>query len=51
MGVGRRILARMAFNVAIDGVVGIVPLFGDVFDAPCGALAFLTYLSLLWLVG
>ena len=33
MGVGRRILARMAFNVAIDGVVGIVPLFGDVFDA------------------
>lgn len=33
MGVGRRILVRMAFNVAIDGVVGIVPLFGDVFDA------------------
>ena len=33
LGVGRRILARMAFNVAIDGVVGIVPLFGDLFDA------------------
>lgn len=33
MGVGRRILARMAFNVAIEGVIGIVPLFGDAFDA------------------
>ena len=33
MGVGRTILARMAFNVAIEGVVGIVPIFGDVFDA------------------
>ena len=33
MGVGRRILARMAFNVAVEGVVGIVPLFGDAFDA------------------
>lgn len=33
MGVGRRILARMAFNVAIEGVVGIVPVFGDAFDA------------------
>jgi hypothetical protein len=33
MGVGRAILMRMAFNVAIEGVVGIVPLFGDAFDA------------------
>lgn len=33
MGVGRRILARMAFNVAVEGVIGIVPLFGDAFDA------------------
>jgi hypothetical protein len=33
MGVGRAILARMAFNVAIEGVVGIVPIAGDVFDA------------------
>ena len=33
MGVGRRILARMAFNVALEGVVGIVPVFGDAFDA------------------
>ena len=33
MGVGRTILARMAFNVAVEGVVGIVPVFGDAFDA------------------
>jgi uncharacterized protein DUF4112 len=33
MGVGRAVLARMAFNVAVEGVIGIVPLFGDVFDA------------------
>jgi hypothetical protein len=33
MGVGRAILARMAFNVAVEGVVGIVPVFGDAFDA------------------
>ncbi|HYR33299.1 MAG TPA: DUF4112 domain-containing protein [Burkholderiales bacterium] len=33
MGVGRTILARMAFNVAIEGVIGIVPIAGDVFDA------------------
>jgi hypothetical protein len=33
MGVGRAILARMAFNVAIEGVIGIVPIAGDVFDA------------------
>src|SRR5712671_1601209 len=33
MGVGRVILARMAFNVAVEGVLGIVPVAGDVFDA------------------
>src|SRR5258706_13894930 len=33
MGVGRVILARMAFNVAVEGVVGIIPVAGDVFDA------------------
>src|SRR3954469_22710924 len=33
MGVGRAILMRMAFNVAVEGMVGIVPLFGDAFDA------------------
>src|SRR5689334_9309124 len=33
LGVGRTILSRMAFNVAIEGVIGIVPVVGDVFDA------------------
>jgi hypothetical protein len=33
LGVGKRILARMAFNVAIEGVVGAIPLAGDLFDA------------------
>src|SRR6185295_7687814 len=33
MGVGRTILMRMAFNVAVEGVVGIVPFLGDAFDA------------------
>ena len=33
MGVGRAILARMAFNVALEGVIGIVPIVGDAFDA------------------
>src|SRR3954466_11717394 len=33
MGVSRTILMRMAFNVAVEGVVGIVPVFGDAFDA------------------
>jgi hypothetical protein len=33
LGVGRAVLARMAFNVAVEGVIGIVPLFGDIFDA------------------
>src|SRR5258708_5443770 len=32
MGVGRVILARMAFNVAVEGVVRIGPVVGDVFD-------------------
>ena len=33
LGVGRSVLMRMALNVAIEGVVGLVPLAGDVFDA------------------
>lgn len=33
LGVSRSILARMAFNIAVEGVVGLVPLAGDVFDA------------------
>lgn len=32
LGVPRRLLARMIANVAVDGVVGAVPLAGDVFD-------------------
>jgi hypothetical protein len=33
LGVGRGVLLRMALNVAIEGVAGLVPLAGDVFDA------------------
>lgn len=33
LGVPKRVLARMLGNVAIDGVVGTVPVAGDVFDA------------------
>jgi hypothetical protein len=32
LGVPGSLLARMAFNVAIEGVVGSVPLAGDIFD-------------------
>jgi hypothetical protein len=32
LGVPRRLLARMIANVALDGVVGAVPVAGDVFD-------------------
>ena len=33
LGAPRIVLARMAYNIAIEGVVGIVPVAGDVFDA------------------
>jgi hypothetical protein len=33
LGVSRSILARMALNVALEGLVGMVPFAGDVFDA------------------
>lgn len=33
LGVGRSVLIRMALNVAAEGIVGIIPLAGDVFDA------------------
>ena len=33
LGVGRSVLLRMALNVAIEGIVGLVPFAGDVFDA------------------
>ena len=32
LGVPRRLIARMLANVALDSVVGAVPLVGDVFD-------------------
>ena len=32
-GLPRSVLARMVFNVAIEGVVGVIPLLGDLFDA------------------
>jgi hypothetical protein len=32
LGAPRRLILRMLANVALDGVVGIVPLAGDVFD-------------------
>jgi hypothetical protein len=33
LGAGRAVLLRMALNIAIEGVAGVVPFFGDVFDA------------------
>jgi hypothetical protein len=33
VGAPPSVLIRMAWNVAIEGVVGMVPLLGDVFDA------------------
>jgi hypothetical protein len=32
LGASREVLTRMAGNVALDGVIGVVPLFGDLFD-------------------
>lgn len=32
LGLSKRLLARMAANVAIDGLLGAVPLIGDAFD-------------------
>ncbi|PKO34101.1 MAG: DUF4112 domain-containing protein [Betaproteobacteria bacterium HGW-Betaproteobacteria-7] len=33
LGVPRRVLLRMILNIAIEGVVGLVPGLGDIFDA------------------
>ena len=33
LGASRAVLARMAFNIALEGLVGLIPLAGDVFDA------------------
>jgi hypothetical protein len=32
LGVPRRVIARMLANVALDGIIGAVPLVGDAFD-------------------
>lgn len=32
-GVSKSVLLRMMFNVAVEGVVGMIPFAGDVFDA------------------
>ncbi len=32
MGAPGHVIARMLGNVAIDGLIGVVPLFGDLFD-------------------
>lgn len=33
LGVPRSVLLRMILNVAVEGLVGLIPLAGDVFDA------------------
>ena len=33
MGIPKRILARMCGNIIIEGLVGEIPLIGDIFDA------------------
>lgn len=33
MGLPKRILMRMVFNVVLDGVAGSVPILGDLFDS------------------
>jgi hypothetical protein len=33
LGAPRSVLTHMAWNVAIEGIIGMVPFFGDVFDA------------------
>jgi hypothetical protein len=33
LGASRAVLARMAFNVAVEGIAGLVPVAGDIFDA------------------
>jgi len=32
LGVPKRVLVRMLGNVAVDGMIGVVPVAGDVFD-------------------
>src|SRR5918996_1184588 len=37
LGAPPSVLARMVWNVAIEGIAGMVPFLGDVFDAACKA--------------
>src|SRR5688500_2418513 len=37
LGAPPSVLTRMAFNVAVEGIVGLVPFRGDGFDAACKA--------------
>jgi hypothetical protein len=32
LGASRAVVGRMLFNVAVDGVIGVVPVVGDLFD-------------------
>ena len=32
-GLPTSVLVRMALNVAVEGIIGLVPIFGDLFDA------------------
>lgn len=33
LGASRAVLARMALNIAVEGIAGLVPFLGDAFDA------------------
>jgi uncharacterized protein DUF4112 len=33
LGASKSVLARMAFNIAVEGLVGLIPFAGDLFDA------------------
>jgi len=33
LGASKRVLARMALNIAVEGLAGAIPIAGDVFDA------------------
>ena len=33
LGASKSVLTRMALNVAVEGLVGMIPLAGDIFDA------------------
>lgn len=33
LGLPLSVIGRMLFNVAVEGVIGVIPIFGDIFDA------------------